>query len=73
MKNVLLITLLALFAAIATAQEEKMATSDMANLDSDKDGKISKTEAAKDKALAKIFDALDRDKDGYLSAEELNS
>ena len=68
MKNVLLLTIIALVSAVAIAQEDKMA-----NLDVDKDGRISVEEAAKDEALAALFADLDKDKDGYLTAKELNS
>lgn len=39
-------------------------------LDSDKDGKLSKTEAAAVKSLSKVFDQADSNKDGALSADE---
>ena len=44
-------------------------------LDSNKDGKISKTEASKAKRgrLADNFEKIDANKDGYLSKEELEN
>ncbi len=40
-------------------------------LDLDKDGKISRTEAAENKAFAAGFDDVDSDKDGFISKNEL--
>jgi Ca2+-binding EF-hand superfamily protein len=42
-------------------------------LDADKDGKISRAEAAKGKRLAKSFDKVDADHDGFVSRAELNT
>lgn len=39
-------------------------------LDSDKDGKLSKSEAAPVKGLSKVFDQADANKDGALTADE---
>ncbi len=39
-------------------------------LDGDKDGKLSKTEAAPISSLSKVFDQADTDKDGVLTADE---
>jgi hypothetical protein len=39
-------------------------------LDSDKDGKLSKAEAAPVKGLSKVFDQADANKDGALTADE---
>jgi len=39
-------------------------------LDSDKDGKLSKAEAAPVKSLSKVFDQADANKDGALTADE---
>src|SRR5262249_15480262 len=44
----------------------------IADLDTDKDGKISKTEAAKG-LLPEEFDKIDADKDGFLSEDELKA
>jgi hypothetical protein len=41
-----------------------------ADLDADKDGKLSKTEASSLKSLGEVFDAADADHDGMLSADE---
>ena len=68
MRNVLLLTIVAMVTAVAIAQEDKMAT-----LDVDKDGRISLEEASKDEALAALFADLDKDQDGYLTEKELNS
>jgi len=43
----------------------------MLALDKDRDGSISRVEAAADPALAKIFDQLDRNHDGKLDEAEL--
>jgi EF hand len=42
-------------------------------LDANQDGRISRDEAARMPALAERFDQLDKDKDGFLSAEEFAS
>jgi len=42
-------------------------------LDKDKDGKVSRVEAAGDPELAKAFDKLDRDRDGKLNQAELDA
>lgn len=68
MKNLILLSVIALFSTAASAQEDKLA-----NLDIDKDGRISVEEAAKDEALAALFADLDKDKDGYLTEQELNA
>lgn len=44
-----------------------------ADLDSDKDGNLSKSETATVPELSKIFDQADANKDGKLSAEEYKS
>ncbi len=43
----------------------------MSSLDKDKDGSISKSEAASDAGLAKAFVSLDKNKDGKLSKDEV--
>lgn len=40
------------------------------DVDSDKDGKISKTESASEPAVGQIFDQADADKDGNLTTDE---
>jgi Ca2+-binding EF-hand superfamily protein len=65
--------------AAASAPTDKMAPPAhghgnlIAQLDKDKDGFISKTEAAGHPMLAKRFDAIDSNKDGKLSKEELQA
>jgi EF hand len=44
-----------------------------AKLDADKDGRISRDEAAKGPRLSKTFDKVDADKDGYVSRAELSA
>lgn len=41
-----------------------------ADVDADKDGKISKTESATEPAVGQIFDQADADKDGSLTTDE---
>ncbi len=43
---------------------------EFAKLDANGNGKISLKEAAKDKGVASVFDAIDANKDGDISAEE---
>jgi Ca2+-binding EF-hand superfamily protein len=42
-------------------------------LDADNDGRISVEEASSDAALSSVFTELDVNKDGYLSASELEN
>ncbi len=42
-------------------------------LDADKDGRISRAEAAKGPRLSRTFDKIDADKDGYVSRAELTA
>jgi Ca2+-binding EF-hand superfamily protein len=44
-----------------------------AKLDTDKDGRISRAEAASRPRMAKHFDRIDADGDGYLSRPELSA
>lgn len=44
-----------------------------AKLDTDKDGKISKTEAAKGPRLSKNFDNVDADHDGFVTRAEMTA
>ncbi len=55
--------------AAAPAQQEAQKIT-WADLDSDKDGKLNKTEAQGVASLAQVFDEADGDKDGALSADE---
>ena len=43
----------------------------IATLDVDKDDRISVGEATADKSISDAFESLDLDKDGYLTASEL--
>ncbi len=43
---------------------------DLSPLDTDKDGRISKAEAAEEPAIAQIFDQVDKNSDGYIDAAE---
>ncbi|WP_164931939.1 EF-hand domain-containing protein [Janthinobacterium sp. 17J80-10] len=66
-------------AAAATAPADRMARphhrhgNPIAQLDKDKDGAISRAEAADHPLLSKGFDAADTNKDGKLSKEELQA
>lgn len=55
------------FASTGLIAEEDL----MTKLDTDKDGQISIEEAAEDASLTAMFAQLDENKDGYLSAAEL--
>jgi Ca2+-binding EF-hand superfamily protein len=44
-----------------------------AKLDGDKDGRISRAEAAKGPRLSRSFDKIDADHDGYVSRAELSA
>jgi len=44
-----------------------------ARLDADKDGRISRAEAAKGPRLSRSFDKVDADHDGYVSRAELTA
>jgi uncharacterized protein involved in copper resistance len=52
------------------ADHQKMAANEFAALDKNKDGKLNKTELAKDSAVRPHFDMLDSDKNGSLSSAE---
>lgn len=63
---------IAFFAIFAIAAS--VSAADFAEMDKDKDGKLSKEEFAGDKkGLLKKFDKLDKDKDGSLSEEEFKA
>jgi Ca2+-binding EF-hand superfamily protein len=64
MKTACLVALL-LLCGCASAQLRK--------LDTNGDGYISRQEALKDDAVARVFDMADRNGDGKLDAEELES
>jgi Ca2+-binding EF-hand superfamily protein len=68
MKKYILISTLIVVSSLATAQVEIITA-----LDVDNDGRISFGEAAADKSLFDAFATLDIDKDGYLTASELES
>lgn len=55
-------------AAPETGAEAKRIT--WSDLDADKDGKLTKTEAASVEALTQVFDDADADKDGALTPDE---
>lgn len=55
-------------AAAPAAAQGKAKT--WADVDSDKDGKISKTESATEPAVGQIFDQADSNKDGSLTTDE---
>jgi hypothetical protein len=58
--------------ATATTSAEP-AKKSWADVDMDKDGKLSKTEAASVPALGQVFDQADADADGSLTADEYKS
>ena len=60
------------FASLALAQDGKQAgpNPDFVKLDKNKDGFLSKTEAAANKKLAGVFDEADINKDGKLDEDE---
>lgn len=57
-------------AASQAAPAAQAKTKTWADVDSDKDGKISKTESASEPAVGQIFDQADADKDGNLTTDE---
>jgi Ca2+-binding EF-hand superfamily protein len=61
----------AAFTEQAIAQQIKVFNQTFDTLDINKDGKISKAEAAENKAFAAGFDDVDSDKNGYISKQEL--
>jgi hypothetical protein len=72
-KTVLFAASLALAAGAAFAADHAPLRTDepgFTNLDKNKDGSISKAEAAADKELSKNFSAADKDHDGKLSRSE---
>ncbi len=54
----------------ASPAAEQPKTKTWADVDSDKDGKISKTESASEPAVGQIFEQADADKDGNLTTDE---
>lgn len=63
---------LGLLSAAFVSAEVAVTSEDLfAKLDANLDGQISKVEAQEHKALSKLFDALDVDKNGLLSPSEL--
>jgi len=61
--------------ADASAKSTSSASADAAftKADANHDGKLSKEEAARVPAIAAKFDQLDKDKKGYLTAEEFSA
>jgi Ca2+-binding EF-hand superfamily protein len=57
----------------ADAKVAKRVDDVFARLDADKDGRLSRAEAAKGKRLAKHFDKIDADHDGFVSRTELDT
>jgi hypothetical protein len=57
-------------AAAATTAGDPAAKKSWADVDADKDGKLSKTEADSVPALAQVFGQADADADGNLTADE---
>jgi Ca2+-binding EF-hand superfamily protein len=55
------------------AAKEKMHDRHMARMDTDRDGKISRAEAASHPRLAENFDRIDTNGDGFLSKDELKA
>jgi Ca2+-binding EF-hand superfamily protein len=55
------------------AKQAQTVDAAVTELDKDKDGKISKAEAATVPEIAKYFDGLDADKDGFLSRAEMQN
>jgi EF hand len=53
------------------AAHDKMQAKGMARIDTDRDGRISRTEAAGRPRLAENFDRIDANGDGFLSMEEI--
>lgn len=68
MKKLILLSTLILASGVSFAGE---GNDKLAQLDTDKDGRISVTEASVDADLAAMFAQLDANKDGYLTASEL--
>ncbi|WP_166422894.1 hypothetical protein [Paraglaciecola sp. 20A4] len=68
MKNLIAITFLCFASGSVFAQEDIIDA-----LDGDNDGRISVEEASADAALSSVFAELDVNKDGYLSADELEN
>ena len=72
-----IVTTPALLSASATPATRKYAAQDVERvfkfLDSNRDGKISRAEAAGFKNIAKHFDAADVNKDNFLSKEEFDN
>ncbi|GAC25182.1 MAG: hypothetical protein CL579_03620 [Alteromonadaceae bacterium] len=68
MKKLIVITSLLFASSSVLAQDDIMDA-----LDADNDGRISLEEASSDAALSSVFTELDVNKDGYLSASELES
>ena len=68
MKKLVVVTSLIFASASVIAQDDLLEA-----LDTDNDGRISLEEASADAALSSVFTDLDVNKDGYLSASELEN
>lgn len=67
MKKLIALTTLFLASTAVMADEDLMA-----KLDTDNDGRISVEEASADSSISSSFTELDVNKDGYLTASELD-
>ena len=70
--SILLLSTLAVAAAQAAEQDKPASSAEetFKALDRDSDQRLSKSEAAKDKSLARTFAYLDADGDGYITLRE---
>ena len=70
--QVLLLATLSVVAARAAEQDKPASGAEeiFKSLDKDSDNRLSKSEAASDKSLARTFSYLDADGDGYLTMRE---
>jgi len=70
MAKILVIVLMTAIASVAWAQKSRSGNSAFDAMDKNRDGALSKEEAAGDKELAKRFTRFDADKDGRLNVDE---
>jgi Ca2+-binding EF-hand superfamily protein len=69
----LLLFLPAMFFTASNARAQENSLSLFAQLDTNKDGLLSKDEAKRFNTLLAMFDALDTDEDGFLSLSEFEA